>query len=54
MGLATIMLVVFLLTVFYLMGKRNAWRRRMETPKQQAERKRKDDIAVIHSVLDDR
>ncbi|MGF1471729.1 MAG: hypothetical protein ACFB50_08320 [Rubrobacteraceae bacterium] len=54
MGLAAIMLVVFLFIVFYLTGKRNARRRRTETPKQRAERKRKDDIAVIHSVLDDR
>ena len=55
MGLATITLVMFLVAVFYLTGRRNARRRRTETPKQRAGRIRaRKDTAVILSVLDDR
>lgn len=54
MGLATIMLVIFLLVVFCLTGRRNAQRAGTKKDAQRAERIRdRTDTAVILSVLDD-
>lgn len=55
MATATITVVVLLLVLNHLLGRRNARRVRTETPEQREKRIRdRKDTAVILSILDDR
>ena len=54
MFVSTTILMVFLLAVFALLGRRATKRARSETPKQRAKRIRdRKDTAVILSILED-